>query len=682
MTAIVSGAEDTVRRMAEDGVFDRAAEARRIRACIWGGQSFDERIYGEEAFPFEGASDLRVRSADRAVRLRVAECVTALLRAQPSFGAAELSAGAARFLSALYRRTMEGDMELSWHVQMSLLALYLWGGGRSAAGLWIGWDAAAERVPRDYSAEDLLSAMAESGMDEDTARIVLADEESLAAALPDLGIVPAGRAKKAAAEFAQTGLVHASEVRAVRSGPRVRALELGVDLFFDPSVPVGRSDEAEAMHMVEWLSPVALRARALDEGWDESYVAELLEREPDAGMALFPEWDFASAAAEKPSRVEAEREAGRYQVVTTYLRAIGPGDVPGRYRVVWCPSLSTRAAMPAQLVDTPWGGWPVMVFSGEVRGPGAADALGLTRSVAGLQTQQKLTADMLADLSMLQLPPVTQKGAHSAGAGAGVRIEPLALNMIGAAEDLSFMTPPPLPQTSLAWLKEIRLMLAEATDLPHAEIAPELTAMLQDERIGLWLKQCGEAVKRVLSLVIANVGPDLARQMPELSGGAFPVSLRFNARSWDLEYMERLAKIMNQLVVPLDRAGRLNLPEFVQTVVLDLMPAHAELLKPADAAAADERADEERAYLRARAGIRTPVPEGGSADYGARLAFYQELLQNPQAFADLPQDKLALVQERIQALQFQQEQQRNAQIGRQGAAADVAAPQSAGAEEL
>ncbi|MBR1608689.1 MAG: hypothetical protein IJ678_03635, partial [Kiritimatiellae bacterium] len=493
-----------------------------------------------------------------------------------------------------------------------------------------------------------------------------------------------GRARAAAREFAETGTFRVAQVRTVRSGPAIRALELGVDLFVDPSVPAGRGDEAECLHMVEWLSPVALRARALEEDWDDSYVRALLAQQPDGLQAVFPEWDFADAAAKAPSRVDYLREEGRYQVVTTYLRALGPGDVPGRYRVVWCPQMKDAAARPAEIVATPWGGWPVMVFSGEVRGQGAMDGSGVALRVAGLQTQQKLTADMIADLSMLQLPPVTQKGAHAAGAGSGVRIEPLALNMIGVAEDLSFMTPPQLPQTSLAWLKELRLMIAEAADLPHEGIAPELTAMLQDDRLGLWLKQCAVAARRVLSLVLAHAAPDDAAAqtaMPELAGGAFPVSLRFNARSWDIEYMERLARVMNQLVVPLDRSGRLNLPEFVQKVVLDLMPAHGELLKPADAAAADERADEERAYLRARAGIRTPVPEGGGADYASRLAFYQELMQNPQALADLSPDKQALVQERVQALQFQMQQQRNAEIGRQGAAAQVAAPTGAAPQE-
>ena len=340
------------------------------------------------------------------------------------------------------------------------------------------------------------------------------------------------------------------------------------------------------------------------------------------------------------------------------------------------PGAPGGAAAPAEVVRTPWGGWPVLVVSGDVRGPGALDGYGVALRMGGLQTQQKLVADMLADLSMLQLPPVTQKGAHAAGAGRGVVIEPLALNSIGVAEDLSFMTPPQLPQTSLAWLKELRLMIAEAADLPHEEIAPELTAMVQEGRLELWLRQCAEIVKRVLALVLANAAEGAGAPREALSAA---VTLRFNPRAWDLEYMERLSRIMNQLVVPLDRTGRLNLPEFVSAVALDLMPTHAELLKPADAAAQDERADEERAYIRARAGIRTPVPEGGGADYAARLAFYQEL--GPDALSDLTPDKRALVEERVRALEFQMEQQRNAEIGRQGAAAEVPAPDAAAAGE-
>ena len=677
MAALVAASEETVDRMEEAGVFVRAAEARRIRSCVWAGQTIDERMMGEEAFPFKGASDLRVRTADRAVRLRVAEAVTALLRAQLSFGT-DVDPSLALSLSQLWRRSLQGELALPWFVEMSLLALYVWGGGRTAAGIWIGWDAATEWSPRDYTADELLAALQERGVDPDTAAILLGDGEALAPALESLGLVRRGRAAAAAREFAATGVLHTAEPLLAHSRPLLRALELGVDLFVDPSVPVGRSDEAEAMHLVEWLTPAAVRARALDEDWDDAYVRELLARDPDAAPAVFPEYDYADPDAERVTRVDTIRERGRYQVVTSYLRAPGPGGIPGRYRAVWCPALPERAARPAELVRTPWGGWPVLVVSGDVRGPGALDGYGVALRMGGLQTQQKLVADMLADLSMLQLPPVTQKGAHAAGAGRGVVIEPLALNSIGVAEDLSFMTPPQLPQTSLAWLKELRLMIAEAADLPHEEIAPELTAMVQEGRLELWLRQCAEIVKRVLALVLANAAEGTGAPREALSAA---VTLRFNPRAWDLEYMERLSRIMNQLVVPLDRTGRLNLPEFVSAVALDLMPTHAELLKPADAAAQDERADEERAYIRARAGIRTPVPEGGGADYGARLAFYEELMQNPGALADLTPDKQALVEERMQALRFQMEQQRNAAIGRQGAASEVPAPDAAAAGE-
>jgi hypothetical protein len=269
------------------------------------------------------------------------------------------------------------------------------------------------------------------------------------------------------------------------------------------------------------------------------------------------------------------------------------------------------------------------------------------------------------------------KGVGNNGAGRGVTIEPLAVNQIGPGEDVAFMTPPQLPQTSLAWMKEIRLMTAEAGDLPHEEISPELTATLQEERLGLWLKQCSEAVRRVLMLVLSKMDPEAVGAFPELGRGSFPVRLRYNARAWDMEYMERLAKIMNQLLVPLDRSGRLNLSEFVACAVMDLLPTHAELLKPSeDDAARDEIADEERVYVRMRGGIRTEVPEGGGADYERRLSFYQQLEQDPDVYADLAPDKVALIDERKQALAFQLQQLQNAQIGRVGVQ-ELPAPEAA-----
>ena len=658
-----------VRRMGEAGVFDRAAEAHRLRACIWAGQAPDERIYGEDAFPFAGASDLRVRTADRLVRVRVAEALTALLRAQPSFGTEQIAPEEAQFLASVWRGTMEKDLELEWQEQMSLLSLYLWGGGRGLAGLWIGWDEAVEWAGATYTLDEARAKAQEAGIDPALFDMALADPEQMAEALKAAGLSRPSRALTEAKGLLETGVLETAEPRRTRWRPRVQALELGVQLFADPSVGVGRGDDADYVHTVEWLSPMAMRARALEEDWDERYVRDLVEKGPTGSDAIFPEWDYPSPQALKPSRVEMQREAGNYQIVTSYVRAMGPDGLPGRWRVVWSPGLADRAARPADAVATPWGGWPVMLFSSEVRGPGAMDALGASLRMAGLQTQAKLAADMVADLSMLQLPPVVSKGVGNAGAGRGVTIEPLAVNQVGPGEDVAFMTPPQLPQTSLAWMKEIRLMVAEAADLPHEEIAPELTATLQEERLGLWLKQCSEAVRRVLMVVLEHMGRhDFA---------AFPVRLRYNARAWDMEYMERLAKIMNQLLVPLDRSGRLNLSEFVATAVMDLLPTHAELLKPSEEdAARDEIADEERVYVRMRGGIRTEVPEGGGADYERRLSFYAQLEQDPDVYADLAPDKVALIDERKQALAFQLEQLRNAQIGRVGVR-EIPAPEAA-----
>lgn len=677
MERLQGAALGIVRRMGEVGVFDRSAEAHRLRACIWAGQSPDERIYGEDAFPFAGASDLRVRTADRLVRVRVAEALTALLRAQPSFGTAQVSPEAARFLSAAWQGTMEKDLELEWQEQMALLSLYLWGGGRGLAGLWIGWDGAEEWARAEYTLDEARARAEEAGIDPNAFDMALADPEQLAEVLKAAGLSRPSRALTEAKGLVETGILKTAEPRRVRWKPRVQALELGVQLFVDPSVGVGRGDDAEFIHMVEWLSPLQLRARALQEDWDEKYLRALIDKGPNFSDAIFPEWDYPSPQALKPSRVEMQREAGNYQVVTSYVRAMGPDGLPGRWRVVWCPGIADKAARPAELVENPWGGWPVMLVSSEVRGPGAMDALGASLKMAGLQTQAKLTADMVADLSMLQLPPVVSKGVGNNGAGRGVTIEPLAVNQIGPGEDVAFMTPPQLPQTSLAWMKEIRLMTAEAGDLPHEEISPELTATLQEERLGLWLKQCSEAVRRVLMLVLSKMDPEAVGAFPELGRGSFPVRLRYNARAWDMEYMERLAKIMNQLLVPLDRSGRLNLSEFVACAVMDLLPTHAELLKPSeDDAARDEIADEERVYVRMRGGIRTEVPEGGGADYERRLSFYQQLEQDPDVYADLAPDKVALIDERKQALAFQLQQLQNAQIGRVGVQ-ELPAPEAA-----
>ena len=127
--------------------------------------------------------------------------------------------------------------------------------------------------------------------------------------------------------------------------------------------------------------------------------------------------------------------------------------------------------------------------------------------------------------------------------------------------------------------------------------------------------------------------------------------------------------------MPMDRKGVLKTSELVGDLLLSMLPEHAGSVEDEGAAQDSELRDEERNLLLIRAGIRPRVPEGGSADYAARLGLYERMAEeNPAAFDDMPPDKRALLDEHVAALRQQAVQYgENRDIGRYGARQDAPA---------
>ena len=154
-----------------------------------------------------------------------------------------------------------------------------------------------------------------------------------------------------------------------------------------------------------------------------------------------------------------------------------------------------------------------------------------------------------------------------------------------------------------------------------------------------------------------------------------PVTIACDPREWDVEYLSKVGEILKNTVMPIDSKGMVDRGVVVSSLLLSLLPEHSEmLLRDEEGAAESEIADEQKAYGAIRAGLRAAVPEGGSMDYASRSAMYEQMLQaNPSVFDDMAPDKRQLLQERMEALAFQAEQMRNAEIGRTGVEAKVGA---------
>ena len=662
----------TVARMESRGVGTLTCWARRIRACRWSHQYPDERKWGDSAWPYEGASDAREYVAEEAVRDLAAMDVVAAATAQLSFGGVAGNSDVALTMAQTWHDLIHGVLARDWFMQLSLLSVHLHGDGTGCSALWIDWDHARELRPAPLALETARALFQQAGRDLDMA---LADPEKATQGLRELGLDVPDEAGEELAGEAQATTMRLPVT--VRDQPAVRALSLGEDLYMDPATRLGSDDGP--YHVVEWISPVQLRARAEEEGWDDSFVRKL-EALGGKQSAVFPLWGFASSneADWSVDRVEKEREAGRLQVVRSYVLATTPAGVPGRFEVVWAPGVDV-AARPARLLSR----FPILVFSLEPTGAGAMDGRGEAGRLAGLQGQSKRAADMVSNIADFQLPPMVTKGRKEQGDGE-LYVEPLGEIQLSLVQDAKWLTPPPFPQTVFAWQKDIRLRLDRLLGLENEDIPAPITQRRQQARMRLWLDQVAEAIRRVLTLCVEHFPEEAFADYPELaSRESLPVRLRFDARMSDPEWAKGKIAVFKELM-GIDEHATIDKSAAVAGFLADFLPEHAEFSpRTPDRAQQDERADEQRVYTLMRAGVRTEVPEQG-ADYRERLAFYEELEQaNPAAYADLGPDKQQLIAERKQALQFQVQQRENAITGRRGvenAAPAVEATEAPGGE--
>ena len=687
----------------ESGIAAHAAHARRIRHCIWSGQHWTERKWDtrdEAAYPFHGASDFRHRLADMLANQRVAEGWTALARAQVSFGV-EGPGGmeAAAWLGKAWREIRDRQFPAQWMVQNLLLLQFLHGGGRSVAGLRIGWKRETELRPRRLRTADALAAWTLAKTADGTDPAAAADAFAFALAEPEAGqpdaladiLREAGlarnarEARQAAKDLRRTGTCEPPSEQLVHDGPELEALALGDRLWIPPETPVADLDACSEYHTTAWYDRASLRAMSARDGWDKRF-SELMvgngPRDPgQAGKAAFPLWTLRETEdGEVLSRDESAALSGLYQIVRTCFRAVGQDGVPARYEIVWSPLVKERTALGVRLVREAHGGWPVQLYAGEILGPRALDSRGLPSLAGGLQSLGKQAHDTVSNIGMLQLPPVLSKGRKGQG---DLLIEPLGEIQLSLQGDVQFMRPPPVPYVTIQYQK----MLDEERDLyfglPGEKVPPQLWQNAQALRVSLHLGQSSETVRRVLELFVDRLPPESVPE-PLRGGGPLPVRMRCNPREWDLEYVRTVAETVNNLLRPMDGQGRLDTGDALQSLALALMPEHADtIVRPPEEAARKELADEQRNLTLIRAGIRPEVPQGGGADYAGRLAMYRSMVEaNPSVFDDLSPDKRALLDEHLLVLEQQATQYgENREIGRRGARAEVGAVTAAPAAE-
>lgn len=702
--------KDEINSIAKSGrylVHSRRWAAERTRFAIWDGQSPDGRKHkdnndGRPAFPFEGASDVRLRLADMIVNERVLVLTAAAMRNMPKVNALDsFNQPLGTKLTTLMKWVIKNMLGSQYLREVVKLAQYQEADSPAGAVLGVWWEQEWALELATLSLEEIvvvLTAPREQGgfglmpeqINELDVQLQNPDKDADTAKLL-LELVPSlspKRAKTMIADLREHGTADFPRPYKRLDQPTLCAYRLFEDIFF-PANTTDVRKRARLQLIREWVSEAELRERIVSDGYSEDFVTEVLKHE---AQSAFPEYERHEVTGEwtPVSMTEMqELHKGEFELLTTLFRATNDDNIPGIYYFVmnyWVDF----AAKDRNLLEYSHGEYPFTWFGREILGSRLLDSRGVPELVATEQTALKLHTDAFSDnVTLSTLPNIKVPRRRSKLA---LVIKPLGIIKEDRPGDVSWMNPPQYPTGSEKQQELIKMRVDEFFGRISETVVPTLTQLHQAGMTQNFLIALGDALKQMLQLcqqympdeVLARItgddGQPIAHSREEIQG-QFNVELEFDPANMNMEYFAQIAEMIIK-VLSIDVLNVSQRDQIVQWFFANISPTMgARWVKPVEAAQQSEIDDETNNLVKMQNGIEPPMlAEGINAPL--RLQTLQEKIQmNPTILQNLQRNptNMEIFQARVKYLQNQIQQLKNAQIGRQVGQPALQTPGSPGA---
>lgn len=673
----------------------RRQMAENVRYCRWAGMSADGRKHeedlGEKPFPFEGASDGRVRTSDTVVNFLVAVLVNAATTARARFTGVESSDSAwAAKMTVFLRYLMRNFLKNGLRRELIKTAQFMLSDSPGASVMHVYWDRQVALESKTITVMDLVKELAAAMKGQLTEQQVadLADlirnperEEQaiqmLAAGLPHL---KRARLKKMLAQLRESGEADYPQPRVVRNGPKQCALRIFEDIFFNSDV-LDDIQRAPEIMIPEWLWPEEARAKGINEGWSEDFIEELLaQKGKDAFEGLYKnredqgeiEGDYSEATYERI----ADSRKDQVQVVHAMFKEVNEDGMMGLYKVTFSAFTNT-VAKEKEILDTPGAQYPCFYFPREVLTRRILDSRGLPESLMTHQNALKGLFDSIGDICSLTLPPVKVPRRRP---NLQLVLGPLAQVKEDRPGEIEFMKLPNYPSAAESHREEIRRQIAEYTGVPISDKAgPMATPLLQfavDGFLDVWgdclmfmLKLCqaywtDEEIQRIVG---GKREVQVIRTKQELDQ-QYDLMLAVDVRDMDNAYLMEKVKNIKEMVLPMDTGSRVNRDLLVERIFEMIDPNLAEdVIESRESATSREVEDEELNFMKIKTGIQPPMITEGQ-NFPLRLQVIRNIMErNPEAYKEMGETSRAMLEQWMKYRQQMVQQMENATIGRTGA---------------
>ena len=641
---------------------------------IWDGQSCNGLRVDtdeEEAWPFDGASDQRVRWGDTAFQEYVALMTVALDRCKVEVECSGTQEGATRAAAvAKVLKWCRRKLGADWYVQVMALLRYVLVDTPAVAAMDVGWmvkktmgvaELDANELEAEYAAA--MEALGEAGREAAAIEFramlegeAAASQEPLARWLVSAKKVREKDAGAVIEALAQDGECEALVEAEAWEGPYMKALRYGDDFMLPPATE--DFDTASPLFRQEWIGETELRERAANEGWDEKWVEETLKHK---GANLYDTRDYESADDMKDM----------VNLVWCYTTSVDAEGATTRYVSVL--SLADGSAFGKRVVRARRGKWQTVFFRREVLANNCLASRGLAHICCpdqGLAKQLKDSANNNAIISCL--PMIKAKGARVRN----VMYEPFRAVPMGQNDDLTFMQPPAYPAAAKEMVKELKDDLYAYLGLTNGTTdvttrTSSFTAFMLAQFCEL-MKRLVEAAQDYASdeaLMSVTGEADTRGVRHEDLDGDFQLSLKFDPANMDHKDLIDRVTALGQIIAPLDAKNEIDRGPVLRNAFAQLFPeCYDESFRSSEEIVGDDIKDEEQNFMKLKAGLMPAMDTEGKWNYQARLEWHQRMAgENPDAIEEMSPRAQENYQRWLAALrQMATQFGENAEIGRTG----------------
>lgn len=703
--------------------------------CLWSGQTDDGKKHraegdDEDPFPWEGASDTRMRLVEEKLREADKVCNAGFRRGRwDVIGRETTDAAWGRKMAVVLKWLVGTKMRPEFNRERNLAID--WRNRYGVSVSQVEWETGSELVMRDLDLGDLaqlfglgpaLEVVAQSGMslpqflayieqegalpEQQDAYIALRNaldlimnEEREKEFLDTLRIVfPSVKPrilKQSVRELRTQGATRLPVPEPTISKPCRRALLPGRHIFFPADT---RSlDSARWVAVREWISLADLEAKAShaddDLRWNEAFVEELKKHKGvssttklDSQRNKSTRWTRGSKATFE-SGVEDTEDL--YEVFHVYYRAVDDYGIPGLYKTVISLAVMGESDNPRGRTDK-YFGWHGLMPYAHGRMPfiehvffrdseKLLENVGIPYLLYTYQNEVKEQRDNWINAANISvLPPLR---AHVRDSGRQLRFGPGRPVYESVRGSLEFMPPPnSRVDFTISAEKAITKSAARLVGSMDDDIPAPLISLHQEDLVTQYLEEEVSVLTQIFQLAqqyldealvtrVTGSMPQPFRVTRDEIQGQFDLEISFDPQEIDGQYAMRKLEMIAKVSRELDPNNVTDRNRLLEIAYGIIDPHLAEsIVLDANQASQKELEDEQHNLALILTGQEPPMKETGE-NPRLRMQVMQAARQNPSIVNTLQQDpiKAQIFENRMKHLGFMLQQQQNANTGRLGA---------------